>query len=80
MNNVAAKLNKANAMLSKKINFVNFNTLKSVYHVILESYVNYSLTIWAQNANLIKRLLVLQTKSLRIMHSLKRNAHTSNFF
>ena len=80
ISNVAAKLNKANAMLSKIRHFVNFNTLKSIYHAILESHLNYSLTVWAQNANSIKRLLVLQKKSLRIMHFLKRNAHTSNLF
>ena len=67
-------------MLSKIRHFVNFNTLKSIYHAILESHLNYSLTVWAQNANSIKRLLVLQKKSLRIMHFLKRNAHTSNLF
>ena len=67
-------------MLSKIRNFVNFNILKSIYHAILESHLNYSLTVWAQNANSIKRLLVLQKKSLRIMHFLKRNAHTSNLF
>ena len=38
------------------------------------------LTNWAKNTNLIKRLLVLQKKSLQIMHFLKRNAHASNLF
>ena len=37
INNVAAKLNRVNAMLSKIKYFVNFNTLKSIYHAILES-------------------------------------------
>ena len=80
ISNVAAALNRANAMLSKITHFVNFNTLKSIYHAILESHLNYSLTVWAQNANSIKRLLVSQKKSIRIMHFLKRNSHTSNLF
>ena len=63
ISNVAAKLNRANAMLSKIRHFVNFNTLKSIYHAILESHLNYLLTVWAQDADLIKRLLVLQKKS-----------------
>ena len=67
-------------MLSKIRHFVKFNTLKSIYRVILEFSLNQSLTVWAQNANSIKRLLVLQKKSLRIIHFLKRNAHTSNLF
>ena len=67
-------------MLSIIRRFVNFNTLESIYRAILESHLNYSLTVWAQNSNSIKRLLVLQQKPLRIMHFLKRNAHTSNLF
>ena len=68
-------------MLSKIRHFLNFNTLKSICcHAILESHLNYLLTVWAQNANSNKRLLVLQRKSLRIMHFLKRNAHASNPF
>ena len=81
ISNVADKLNRANDMLPKTRHFfVNFNSLKSIYYAILESHLNYSLTVWAQNANSIKRLLVSQKKSLRIMHFLKRNSHTSNLF
>ena len=67
-------------MLSKIRLFVNFSTPKSIYHAILESHLNYSLTVWAQNVNSIKNILVLQNKSLQIIHFLKRNAHTSNLF
>ena len=65
-------------MLSKIGHFVIFNILKSIYHAIIESHLSYSLTVWAQNANSIKRLLVLQKECLCIMHFLKRNTHTSN--
>ena len=34
--NAAAKLNRANAMLSKVKHFVDKNSLKSIYHVIIE--------------------------------------------
>ena len=54
INNAAAKLNKANTMLSKIRYFKNFNTLKSIYHAIFESPVNYSLLVWAKNTNSIK--------------------------
>ena len=79
-NNVAAKLNKANAMLSEIRHIVNFNFLKSIYQAIFVSHLNYLLLVWAQNANSKKRPLVLLKKWLRIMHFLKRNAHTSNLF
>ena len=38
------------------------------------------LTVWTQNANSIKSFLVLQKKSLWIMHCLKRNVYTSVLF
>ena len=38
-------------MLSKKRHLANFNTLKSIYHAILESHLNYLVTVWAKNAN-----------------------------
>ena len=60
----AAKLNRAKVVLSKLRHFVDFNTFESIYHAILESHLNYSLTVWAQNGKLIKRLLFLQKKSL----------------
>ena len=56
INNVAGKLNRTNDMLSKIKHFVNFNTLKSLFHAIFESRVNYSLPVWALNANSFKRL------------------------
>ena len=68
MNNVAVKINRANAMLFKIRYFGNFNTFKLIYHAISESHLNYLLPVWAQNANSIKRLFVLKKKSLRIIH------------
>ena len=38
INNVAVKLNRANAMLSKVRHFVDKKTLKSIYHAIFESH------------------------------------------
>ena len=63
-----------------KNSFVAEVTFKSILHAILESNLNYLLPVLAQNANSIKRLLVLQKKSLQIMHFLIRNTHTSNLF
>ena len=68
INNVAAKLNRANNMLSRIRNFLNLNTLKSINQAIFESHVNYSLPVWVENSTLVKRFLILQKKSLGIMH------------
>ena len=45
INNVAAKLNSSNALLSKLRQFVNFNTLKLIYHANFESHLNYSFPV-----------------------------------
>ena len=51
-------------MLNKIRHFVNFNTYKSIYQAILESQLNYSLTVCAQNANSIKTIFSLTKEIL----------------
>ena len=79
INNVAVKLNRANAMLSKVRHFVHKKTLKH-YHAIFESHLFYSCLASAQNINSIKRLYILQEKYLRLIYFLNRNAHTICLF
>ena len=52
INNVALKLNKANAMLSKLRHVLDIKTLRSVYYAIFESHLWYTLFVWAQNTQL----------------------------
>ena len=78
--NVAFKLNRPGAMLSKVRYFVHKKTLKSIYHAIFESHLFYSCLVWAQNINSIKRLYILQKKSLRLMYFLNCNVHTTPLF
>ena len=40
----------------------------------------YSCLVWAQNINSMKRLYILQKKSLRLMYFFNRNTHTTPFF
>ena len=67
-------------MLSKVRHFVHKKTLKSIYHATFESHLFYSSLVWVQNINSIKRLYILQKKSLRFMYFLNRNAHTIPLF
>ena len=55
INNVAIKLNKGNAMLSKIRHYVNIKTLKSIDHAIFESHLSYTSLVWAQNLSSVKR-------------------------
>ena len=80
MSDTAIKLSKANDILSKLIHFIDRKTLKSKYHAIFEHHFYYSSLVWAQNSNSIKRLFVLQKKSLRIIYFLNHNAHIYPLF
>ena len=80
INHVALKLNKANAMLSKLRHTLDSKTLRSVYYAIFESHLCYASLVWAQNTNSVKRLHLLQKKSLRIMFFQSTNSHTAPLF
>ena len=43
---IVKKLNRANALLYKVRNYISFNTLKSIYIAIFDSYINYAKLIW----------------------------------
>ena len=73
---IPAKLNKANAMLSKIRHFVHQKTLKAIF----ESHLYSSSLVWAQNFNSTKRLFILQKKALRLMFFLRREAQTNPLF
>ena len=80
INHVALKLNKANAMLSKLRYVLDIKTLRSVYYAIFESHLCYASLAWVQNNNSLKRLHLLQKKSLRLMFFQSRNSHTGPLF
>ena len=71
INDVALKLNKANAMLSKIRRALDIKTLRAVYYALFESHLYSALRLWAQNTNSVKRLHLLWRKSLRIICSFK---------
>ena len=62
---ISAKLNKANAMLSKTRYFVDRKTLKAIYHAIFKSHLYYSSFVWAQNFNSTKGLFILTKKRFK---------------
>ena len=58
------KLNRENVILSQLRHFIDRETLKSVYHAILEPHLCYFSLAWVQNLNPIKRFFVFQKKYL----------------
>ena len=69
IHDIATKLNRANALLFKIRNYVNFNTLKSIYFAIFDSHINYANLIWEQNVNSAFRVVALQKNQPRNNHS-----------
>ena len=69
INEVAIKLNRANAMLYKVREFVSTDTLRSIYYAIFDSHLNYGNLVWGQNTNAIKHLTIPQKQALRLMNS-----------
>ena len=72
-------MNRVNALLFKIRNYVNFNTLKSIYFAIFDSHINYANLIWAQNVNSAFRIVTSQKKVIRIINNQPRNSHSSLF-
>ena len=74
------KLDRANALLLKIRNYVNFKTLRNIYYAIFDSHLTYSLIVWAQNINTVNRLIILQEKALRIMNFKDQLFHSKPLF
>ena len=77
INELTAKLNRANALLFKIRNYVNQKVLRSIYFAI-DSHLNYDNLIWAQNFNAIQQ--IMQKKAIRIRSFQPQNSHSSPFF
>ena len=80
INNIAIKLNKANAMLYKVRQFVNEKTLISIYHAIFDSHLNYASIVWDQTKSSINRVFTIQKKAIRTIHFKGKFDHTSSLF
>ena len=80
VSDIAIKLNRVNALLFKIRNFVNINTLKTIYYAIFDSHINYTNVIWAQNLNAVNRVSILQKKALRIISFQPRDCHSKTLF
>ena len=80
INDIAVKLNRAKILLFKIRNFVNIIILKSIYFAIFASHINYANLVWAQNSNVMCRILTLQKKAMRIITFQSRNCHSGPLF
>ena len=79
VSDIAIKL-QANALLFKIRNFVNINTLKTIYYAIFDSHINYANVIWAQNFNAVKRVCIFEKEAQRSISFQPRDCHSSPLF
>ena len=61
------RLSRAVGMLCKIRHYVNFDTLKMVYHGIFSSILIYGSLIWGQHNRIVNRLQTIQNKAIRYM-------------
>ena len=80
INNIAVKLNKANAMLYKVRQFVSEKNLRSIYNTIFELHLNYACIVWDQTKSSINRVFIIQKKAIRTIHFKGKFDHTSFLF
>ena len=62
-----SRLNRAAGMLCKIRHYVNFDTLKMIYHGIFSSILTYGSLIWGQHNRIVNRLQIIQNKAIRYM-------------
>ena len=55
-------------------------TLRNIYFAIFDSHLSYSCIVWAQNINTVRRLIILQKRTLRIMNFKNQLFHSSPLF
>ena len=81
-NQLATKLIRANAMLSKVRHFVPAHELLSIYYAIFSSHMVYGCQIWGQNSASLhfKKIERLQKKAVRIMSFSSFTAHSEPLF
>ena len=65
VNNIAVKLNRANALLLRIRNYVNMKTLRNIYFAIFDSHLSYSCIVWALIINTVRRLIILQKRAFQ---------------
>ena len=78
INNVAAKLKRANGALAKLRHYVPKDVLILVYYAIFHSHLQYCNQIWGQpNTLAINRISILQNRAIRLMSFESKRASSS---
>ena len=75
------KMSRGIGILAKARKYFKLNTLLTLYHSFLYSYINYCIEVWGKaNIYYMSSLLKLQKKAIRIITSSNYKAHTEPIF
>ena len=80
VNDLASKLNRANAVTAKLRHFVNREILRPTYFPIFHSHLNYVCLAWGLTRFPQQNVSILQKKTLRMMNFAIFNAHATPLF
>lgn len=77
----ANKIAKVNSILYRLKHFIPEQTKLNIYNALISPHLNYGLSAWGSaTQSALKRLIVLQKKSLRAISNSKYNCHTNPLF
>ena len=81
INQICNKISKSIGLLYRLNKFLPFEPLKILYHTLVAPHISYGIESWygaPQCAS--NRIIVLQKKAIRAIHSLPYNCHTKDYF
>jgi len=79
--NLKSKLNSSIYAMNKVKRQLNTNILTTLYYTLIYPYIDYGITLWGSAYSThLKKIMVMQKKSVRIIVKAKYNEHTDPIF
>jgi hypothetical protein len=79
IDNVCAKISRANYIINKVKNTMPKHCLLTLYQSIIQCHINFGLQIWGSSSS-VERIFKLQKRSIRIINRKAYNYHTEPLF
>jgi hypothetical protein len=78
---LANKLSRSLYCINRTKNFINKNSLITLYYALIHSHLTYCpITLSSTSSSNIKKILLIQKKAIRIISNNRYNAHTGPIF
>ena len=81
IDHICSKISKNFYLLAKARKIVNTSVLCNLYYSFIFSLLQYGIVVWGSaNASMLKKLFVLQKRTVRLISGAKRNSSTTPLF